>query len=245
MIQYSKMTLRRVVDDVMIRLNKHRSAVNMDWDTVIRAVNHSVKEVASLIMPYDGESFIRRMDVVNGTSMPREFVRRSRLLVERETDVYDEARYVDIKEYFNLTNSINVHDFNHSYDYAGIYAFWGEEATSTATDFRIHIHPVTLTGVLDYYAMPVLLTAETDVVPIPEEYMEIVIFSAMQRIYARTAQHSQITEVQKRMAMERQKIYELYINKRKQEDRELDSFVEPVIPLVGTRPSEGEVPKKL
>ena len=77
MIQYSKITLRRLIDELLIRMGKHRSAMNLDWDTIIRIANHSIRETASLIMPYEGASFIRRIEnVVNEQAMPRTFVRR-------------------------------------------------------------------------------------------------------------------------------------------------------------------------
>lgn len=248
MIQYAKITVRRLIDEVVIRLGDHRSDINLDWRTLIKYVNHAVREVASIIMPYESESFLKRIDgISNGDSIPREFVRASRLIVEKETDVFYEARDVDIKEYFNVTNDINVHTFNHSYDYAGIYTFWGQaDTTSVPIDFRIYVYPESLTGILDYYAMPDEITADTDIVPIPEEYVELVIYGTMQRVFARTTLHTQIMEVQRRMVAEKMKIYEKYIELRQKEKRELDSFVEPVVPFVpsGMRP-QGEVPKKL
>ena len=246
MIQYAKITLKGIIDEVIIRLGDHRSAINLDWDTLVRYANHSIREIASLVIPYEGEAFLRRMTIANESAIPREFVRRSRLLVERSEGVYDEARYADIKEYFNITNSINIHDFNHSYDHAGIYTFWGQaDTTSVPIEFRIYTHPTDLTGILDYYSMPAELTADTDVVPIPEEYIDIVIYTIMQRIFARTTIHAQITEVQKRLAQEKSKIFELYIAKQKMESRELDSFIEPVVPLAAPPPEKGEASKKL
>lgn len=247
MIQYSKITLKGLIDEVLIRLGDHRSDINLDWKTLVNYVNHSVKEVSSLVMPYDGQSFLRRIeDIENGDSIPREFVRTSRLLVEKEAGVFYEARDVDIKEYFSVTNSVNIHDFNHSYDYAGIYTFWGQADTGAdPIDFRIYIYPDDLTGILDYYSMPAEITQDNDVVPLPEEYIEMVVYGTMQRVYARTTQHAQIMEIQRRLAAEKMKIMELYVAKRETEKRELDSFVEPVVPFIPSKPTEGEVPKRL
>ena len=46
------MTLKQAVDEVLIRMGQHRTAINLDWDTVAMFVNRAIRETLTKTLPY-------------------------------------------------------------------------------------------------------------------------------------------------------------------------------------------------
>lgn len=253
MVNYSYITLGKAIDDIVLRIGKHRIPENMDWQMLAHFVNHAVYEVLATTLPYKDWAYIESVAVSNGSALPREYLKYVRCLLSNNGEKpYREARYVDVREYYTTTDWNRGQQWNIGSEKNPIYTIW-----TTGNVLTIYLYPNTLnltgtaptntvyptadmSGILEYYSMPPFAVLPTDILRIPYEYEEIVILSAMTRVYYKTGALQQIVETQTKIMKEKQKVIKLIMEKRDTEKRQLDSFIEPVVPMVDQKPLEGE-----
>jgi hypothetical protein len=265
MITYTNRTLLEVYNEVMIRLGVHRTAENSDWGTVVKFINNSIYEVLARTLPYKDWAYVNNMNVVNATVLPVEFIKAIRVMLQKDrTSPYMEARYVSPKEFFSLSNWQKQQIWNQGLADSGIYTIWGsiDGNINGQQNLSIYVYPNNLyqtgvapngysynpdilTGYMEFYRAPAFLVNNADVLPIPYEFEDLVVNYTLLRIFAKTQNAIQLNFIQSLLAPELLRIQEMFNEKRKTEKRELDSFIEPVIPQVAPPPNEGEVQSKL
>lgn len=265
MITYSNRTLKEVYDEVMIRLGGHRTAENLDWDTIVRLINNSINEVLFKTLAYKDWSYISQMQVANQAVLPVEFIKAVRVMLRsNENNPYHEARYVSPKEFFTLSNWKNEQIWNQGLAQVPIYTLWGNIniPANQAQQFVIWIYPNgqylqgqppagyaynsdVMQGYMEFYRSHTFLANNGDLIPIPYEYEDILINYILLRIFAKTGNLVQADFIKSQLDPEVKRIQEMFQEKRRTEKRILDSFAEPLVPTVQPATPKNEVPFNL
>lgn len=242
-LSYTTITLNQIYQEVRNRLSRYDKIESLDFDLVRRYINRAVQSVMYMTLPYKGWEYIEQVPVVINTVLPARFIKQVRMLLsESGNPPFVEARYVDPREYFSVTNNQRGQLWNIANIDNPVYTIWADNQPSR---LEVTITPATYEGVLECHMMPPEMTALTDFVAIPFEFYELVVLEALQRCIAKAEYNQYIQIISAEIQQERQKMIELFIEKRQAEKRELDSFIEPVIPLVGPREPEGSLQKNL
>lgn len=228
MIQYVGTTLKQLYDEIFIRLSDNRKVESFDWTTTCKLINEAIGEVVDAVLPFKRISFIETLAVGDLTEVPSRFISKERLMLQVSGTDYIEARHVDIKEWFSLVGT----EWNAGYLMQPIYSFWSftDGTASRRHRFYIKIFPTTFTGILEHFAVPVSIWLPTDIVPIPYEYMELVIALTLERIYMRIDEpqllqnlHKEILEIRKSNMMK-------YIESKQVKEKEFENYIEPTPP---------------
>jgi hypothetical protein len=241
MINYSNMTLLEAYNAIVDRLGGMRNAENTDWGTIVKCINKGVKEVVVKTLPFKSWAYINTVVISDNTALPREYLDYSRVLVNNVSGMLREARRVDPKEYWGLTDPDRKHAWNMSLDERPIFCLWGD---GNQSQLRIFISPARA-GYMECYLMPGDLVNEADEIPVPYEYVELVLLAATSRLMARLADQNYLLSLHQQIQGEVKKLGELYKAKKYAEKRELDNFAEPVIPSVPAPPEPGELSKQM
>lgn len=282
MIQYSRMTLKEAVDEVLLRMGQHRTAINLDWDTIAMFVNRAIRETLTKTLPYKEWCYMSTLKVTtnpfilpteaNGVAGGASFMSAIRLVLpHRVSDdllTYTEARQVDAKEFFTLSDWYKGHSWNAAKFKSPIYCLWGSRAASSPeavqTSARLYVAPFSSTvfsnmpdftqapfttppmdryvrstdeivsndrpGLLDCILAPARLTSETQLVPVPYEFENLVILYALARALAKVNAKSQMVETVAKATEETARVAQMYAQKRATQKLDLESFVDPVMP---------------
>ena len=245
MIAYSDITVEETISEIMIRMGRHRLNTNIDWITMLRYINRAIHEVMVKTLPYKRWAYMSQLVVADGTVLSNKLIGAVRLMISATGDPpYVQARKVDAKEYYEVSDTNRKNMWTGKTNRNPVYTIWGSSATNP-TEMVIYITPNTYIGILDCYIVPNDLTSQTDIIPIPYEFRNLVILSALSRVYAKTKDKMLIEEIRKEITEERNKITQLYMDMRMAKKRDLQSFVEPVVPLVEPQPEAGELKQKL
>jgi hypothetical protein len=227
MIQYQGTTLKQLYDEVLIRLRTDRKAEAMDWTTTVKLINQAIGEVVDNVMPYKRISFLETLSVADLSVIPSRFITKNRLMCMIDEGDWIEARYVDIKEWFSLINQ----EWNAGMLMQPIYTFWSiTSVTPRLHTLYIKIFPTTYTGILEYYAIPTVINLPTDIVPIPYEYMELVIALTLERIYMRIDEPALLQELHKEILGIRKEMLTQYVESKKVLEKEFEMYIEPTPP---------------
>lgn len=264
MIGYSFMTLQQVYDDVIGRLDTHRIAENVDFSTIRRYVNRAIREIVALTLPYKDWAYVQTLDVQHRTILPQRFIKHVRVLLSADgQSPYNEARFVAPREFYTTTDWSRGNQLNRASLERPVFTIWAaQDVGDTGSRLRILLSPNTeyqtgtaptgyqyytdnVRGKMECYLAPADLVNGGESLPVPYEYEEIIILLTLMRVYAKTAQPELLQQIQGTLALQRQAILQRYSEKKRTEKRELDSFVEPVIPLVSSPGQEGEASKDL
>lgn len=254
MITYSSMTLGEVIDGMLSKAQRHRTNINVDWATLASYVNNAAKEIMVSTLPYKEWAHNNVLDVTHGTLLPQRYMSHIRcMLSEDGSPPYREARYVAPKEFYRVSDWYGQNKWAMASETRPVFTIWGE-----ANEMNIYISPndqwetgtaptgyryygATYSGKLECYMSPPLMASETDILPIPYEFEDLLQLSALARLLARTGDYSRLDNLQRRIMAERQMAIEMFFEKRRTLKRELESFTEPVPPLVPPPPEEGEL----
>lgn len=117
-----------------------------------------------------------------------------------------------------------------SIDIDPVYWLWGDNNVNP-TRFVIYLAPDTYSGILEGHFIPQDLVNPTDIVTIPYEFIDLVVLGVMMRAYFKFQGQAGIREAIEKVAMERQNILNKFIEKRRAEEKELESFEEEVNPI--------------
>lgn len=260
MIAYSQMTYGQAYDEVIMRLSTFRIAENVSYLNVVYAINHSIKEAMSLTLPYKDWAYTTTIDVANRTILPRQYLGHIRALLSATGDApYKEARYVDPKEWWSTTDWYASINWTRAYGNNPIFTIWAVGGNLTFfcypnRDFQTGTAPYTkryvqageeVSGLLEYYHSPDELTLETDVISMPYEFEELIIMGAVWRLASKMLEQAMVQMLHEQLNAEKDKIMALVKEKMRTENRELDSFVEPVIPIIPPQIDKTEVPRRL
>jgi len=269
MIIYQNITLRQLIDEVALRATMFINPMNFDWDTLVIMANKSIKEVLVKTLPYKDWAYVETLYVSNGTILPRRFLKAIRVLIsETGGSPFNEARYVDVKEWYSVTNWQRKSAWNMASLERPIYTLWGylvTPATPSLNTARVSIHlapnsggqtgtappgieyytGADMSGIMECYTVPADLVGDADVIPIPAEFEELVVLNTLLRWVSKVADTQTLLGIQRQIAIERQKITERYMEKQRTEDRELASFTDPVPPFFDRKPTTGELPANL
>jgi len=279
MIAYSEITLQQAIDILFMEMGEHRNEENIDWDTLVLFINRAIREVMVLTLPYTDWAYVSNIEITHGGVLPRNYLKYLRVLASWEGQPpLREARYVDPREYFTLTNWQRRQEWNRCTWQNPIFTIWGQIAgvglvlppeptqltiylgpnddyiTGTAPAGYIYPipappnnpgDPLLISGMMDCYIAPDDITASNNVLSIPYEYEDLVVMSALSRVYAKTADREALVTTYKKILEEKRRINLLYFEKKRTERRELESFVEPIPPYAPRLEEPGELPQKL
>jgi hypothetical protein len=260
LIAYSQMTYGQAYDEVVLRLNNFRIAENVSYLNVVYALNHSIKEAMSLTLPYKDWAYTTTVGVVHRQALPRQYLGYIRVLLSATGQApFAEARYVDPKEWWSLTDWYAANSWTKGLGTNPIFTVWAVNGVPTFfcypnTDFQTGTAPMysryvlpteQMSGLMEYYHSPDELILDTDVLNMPYEFEEFIILGAVWRVASKVLDEQLLQLIHQSLNAEKEKIYKLATEKKRTEKRDLDSFVEPVIPLVPPQQDKTEVPRRL
>lgn len=146
MIQFSPMTLKACLDRVMLAVSQHRTAVNLDEGTVIMFINRSIREALLKTLAFKDFAYISTFRVtltntagipdtvanmrIAGMVLPTNYIRFKRVILRPpniEEGTYTEARYVDPKEFFTLSDWYKRQTHNRATVQNPIFTIWGQQ----------------------------------------------------------------------------------------------------------------------
>jgi hypothetical protein len=270
MIAATAYTLQQAVDQLMLLLGQHRTAVNMDWGTAALMVNRGWKHVAVRLLPLQEWMWIERLEVTWGTPMPPNFIRPRRALLSLTGEPpYTEARYVDVREFWTLSDWYRGQVWNAATLFSPIYTIMGERVTNGPPPLAIqptfYCAPYNLdapnnppsgfelpiprdagvdvlSGILEYYAMPDDLTDPQALLPLPLEYQNYAIYVAL--MYAVLKYNpAALSGIGAIVANVENELKETLLRMRKEKREQLGSFVEvlaALTPAQQPQPAEPE-----
>ena len=257
------MTLRRLIDQVLVVTDKQRLNTNMDWDSLVVLANRAAKEVIVQTIPYKDWAYTSQINVGPvSTTLPQNYLKFIRVMLSPTGSApYYQARYVAVKEFHRLTNWNQAHDYNRSYEKNPIFTIWAQKDIAGNNRLLCLVAPNQLDqtgtapswaeydtsayqGVMEYHLVPEIVNP-TDPIQVPYDYERLLVLKTLERVYQRTDAPMLFEETQRQITEERKRLVDLFLEKRRTEKRDLDSFTEPVIPFVQPQPQPGEAPERL
>lgn len=234
MLNYTQLTMGKLVEEVVFRLTQFRNEVNTDYFTIAHLANHAVNEIMTKSLPYKDWAYISTIQIADGTVLPREFLKTIRVMLQHPTTgVNKEARYSTPMEVYNTTNPILGVQQNRAYFIQPIYTLWGRVdngAVFAPSQTVVYLFPNTMNGVMNCYVAPQFNYAEAYQIPIPYEFEESVISGTLFRALQRIGLNKEANIVYSMIEQERLKALELLKAKKSTEAMNLDSFDLPVPP---------------
>lgn len=256
MIQYSPLTLQQAVDEVMLRVSEHRTEVNLDWQTIVMFINRAIREVTIGMLPYKSWGFTSTIGVNNGQPLPINFIKPVRVLLSAGgAPPYREARRVSPRELHSLTNWYNKQSFNAASSLWPVYTIWGpRSATVNQTPVQsarfMYMGPYTnsifgnqtgtaptgysyytgseMAGICDCYMSPRDLVNPTDLLPIPYEGEQIVILSAITRVFVKTGPADKLAYFQGLATKEQASLREQFAVRKRNEKIDFEALLDPM-----------------
>ena len=242
---------------ILTQLQTFRTAENFDFETALIYINRAVQEAFMLNHAYKTWAFTREVPVTNNASLDRAFIEPIRVWVSPDGQApYTEARKVSPFEYEKLSNWKYKQSWNSGVKAAPIYTIWGnnggiikifpniEHITGTAPNGVI-FPTANYSGIMECYSMPLWLYNENDVIPIPFEYSNLVLWGAISRYLAKTANLDYIKDAFEKLNEARIGITKASKEVQRAEKKQLDNFEEVAVPYAQPRPEPGEMKKKL
>lgn len=190
MIIYSSMTLKQAVDEVMLRIAKLTTSANFDYQLAVMYLNRARRDAMATSLPFKDWSYVKSVAITNSTELPQDFMMVARVILkDPAAEDYREARRLDPKEWWTMTNTHRPHSWNGANNLNPVYTIWGSDDVSTETwnskGLVAKVGPSTVTGFMEYYAEYGDMSADTDTLNVPYEYENLVIMMAIERIYSK------------------------------------------------------------
>lgn len=257
MIPYNKTRIQDLMNEVQVRLRNFVNPYNFDQEYLLTQIINAIRFSGFQFLPYKVWAFVDKIYVSHRTALPLTFIAPIRLtLVEPKV----EARYVDFREYFQLTCWRHKHSWNRPSPNNPIYTITGEnyqkviyiapnrdyQTGNPPPGFEYYNGP-DLIGVLEFHAIPDYnALTETSFFPLPEEFKEGVILEACIRILSKVADTHLLLNLHKNLIDFKSHLWNSYVQKLGTEYREMDEFVEQIPPFVSPPQSlQEELPNKL
>lgn len=248
MVNFYEITLGDLYLEVVVRLGNQRNE-HLDWTTITLFINRALQEVAISTLQYKEWYFTKTIDVTDGMALPLDYIKFTRVICNQTAGHYFEARYCDPKEFNALDYWKQTGWTRRTYENP-IFTLWGSPVsiylspstrtqTGTAPQGYYYV-PSTVTGKLEYYTLPARLVNPTDAVQIPYDYFDYIVLATMRRVCSYVSDPQMLVSIQRELGGATQKIINRYSEVRKVERRQIDSFIEPVIPIVPPTSQEGE-----
>lgn len=272
MLQFSQLTLDQAVDRVFIQMSQHRTATNLDYGTVAMFINLSIREAIIKTLAFKDFAYISTFAVSNGAPLdttnasniatmragglilPPNYVRWKRVILRAgDTGRYMEARYVDVKEFFSLSDWRNGNVFNRATLKRPIFTIWGaqevggnltiqsmprfycapftnavlNDQTGTAPTGYSYYTGAELNGFMDAYLAPEDITNGSDTLPVPGEFEELVLAFTMTRCLAKM-QAAGLDYFRALTMDETKKLRARYAERKKSDRTDLQAWIETV-----------------
>ena len=257
MIAYGNMTLQQAYDTVVMRLSRYRSAINTDWSTIVRSINRAIREAVLMHLPYKEWVNNYTLAVTHRLVLPLNYLAPIRVLLSvNGLPPYMEARRTDPREFYQINSWYGKNPWNQGVNFMPAYTIWGEVVlgikrqvihVSPNADFETAAAPagyayngVTMSGMMEYYAVPPFITLQTAVLPVAYEMEDLVVMLALERTLAKFGELNEVTQAHVLVEKEKARLVELYKEKKRTAKRELVSYVEPVPPVVQAPPQKDE-----
>lgn len=239
MLNYTNLTMGKLVEEVSFRATKFRAEYNLDYYTIALMANHAIYEIMSKSLPYKDWAYVTNIPVADGTLLPREFIKPIRVMLNEQGNNNVEARYATPMEVYQTTDNLYGIGYNLAYNIQPTYTLWGERDNGVPynpSQLYIYIYPTTRTGAMDCYVAPAFNFAENYSIPIPYEFEESVIISTLFRVLQHLGLSKESSIVFQYLSAERQKAITTLIEKKRTEVTNLDSFALPVPPFAPAQP---------
>lgn len=268
MIPYSKTTIRDIALEAEAIIREYINEFNYDIDTMIYYIIQSCRAVILSLIPYQLYNFVESVEVRHADTLPLNFVKEIRLIITNLSNK-PEARRVDIKEWYRLTNWKRKHKWNYASTQSPIYTITGAVSDplilnftgrmlsiyiSPNKDFQLNNTPPSgyeyyleddLIGILEYYAVPSFnLTLDSNF-PLPDQYRNMIVLMVALRFLAQYSDNYYSLNLHKELFNMKKQMLAQYQKEKIYERRELDVFVAPVPPLFNPPPIREELPSKL
>lgn len=188
------MTLKQATDEIMVRISKLTTSSNFDYLLATMYLNRARREVMSMSLPFKDWAYTKTgFAVSNNTELPQDYTGIIRVMLkDPAAQYYQEARRVEPKEWWTLTNTVRPHSWNGASNLNPIYTIWGSDDVSTTNwsnkGLIMMVAPSTVVGFIDYQAEYGDMTNDTDVLNVPYEFENMVIMMALERIYQKLAE---------------------------------------------------------
>lgn len=264
MVVYSKITIQRIYDELKLRLREFINPFNFDEDTIIYNIIAATNSLIYLLIPFKIWGFIRSVFVTHRAILPNDYIESFRCYVNAPVNLqWQEARRVSLREWFQVTSPNYSNIWNRARIETPIYCI-GPVRANLVQQRRlgIYIAPNTefigpgntppdiyngwpLIGLLEYYAaLPTNLTLN-DVLPIPDEFQEPVILQTCIRFLSTVADPRLLESLHQKLYENKIMLVKKFYEIKKQQKKELDTFVEPITPLPFQPNPETELAKDL
>lgn len=250
MIRYQNVLGSQIYNEVMLRLGDMRSGTNVDEGTIFKAINRALTEIWILTKPYKDWAYYKKVEITtNPYELPVDYYKYVRLLCNTDHGLR-ECRYADPKEIYSLTDDNQSQIWNKSSNTNPIFTVFGAMDTFVSTYMpttnwlHLYIDNFVDAAYLDYIAVPYLLNLD-QTIPIPYEYQQYVIQASLLRILNLVADPGSYQHIIQDLQFKKSIIINSLKAEQYTEKRELDNFVEPVVPYIPAQPIEGELQKQL
>lgn len=194
MVSYSSMTFKSAIDEVLLRCDQMRIAINLDGQHVRRFLASARREVMSLAVPFKDWAFVKPVAIADGVELPQDFIAPLRVQLKTSLDTnYTEARELDVREWQRLTASVGANTYNQALPSQPAFMLWGasdtDDAAFAAKGVVVYVAPVGVSGYMEYYASyDDSAISDTDTLNVPYEYENLVILSALVRVAMKAGQ---------------------------------------------------------
>jgi hypothetical protein len=172
-------------------------------------------DVVNFSLPYERWEYVNTLNVADYTAIPTRYLVHQRVLLGNI-----EARYTDIREFFNLALSKNI--INRASFFNPIFTFWGQ--TTAEHDLIIRVAPA-VTGTLEYYEMPAFPVNMTDIIRIPYEYESLLEDLILSQLYLRLKEMDKLKDIHLSISNRKSELIQEYKMYNETKVRELDTFV--------------------
>ena len=235
MTLYSQKTLADVYQDIALKLGTARLVEVYDLPSFSHFVASAMIDVVNFSLPFHRWEYVKSMVVDDLDAIPTEFLIQQRLLLGTDPEsgqpasldpnkpTYVEARFTDIREFFNLALSKN--SMNRASYFNPIYTLWGMSDGTGGHNLTIRIAPDTMSGLFEYYEMPVFPVAKTDKIFIPYEYESLLEDIILSQYYLRLKDFHKLETIHQSISNRKNELVEEFKKYNETKVRELGTFV--------------------
>lgn len=182
------MTFKSAIDEVLLRCEQLRIAINLDSQHVRRFIASARREVMALAQPFKDWAFIKHFAIADGIELPQDFIAPVRVQLKTSlATTYTDSRRLDVREWQRLTATTGGNTYNQALAVQPVYMLWGASDAADA-DFAtkgvvIYVAPAGVSGYIEYSASyDDSAIADDDTLNVPYEYENLVILSALVRV---------------------------------------------------------------
>lgn len=257
MIQYSKLRIIDIMDEVRNKVRIFINNFNFDHEYLLTQVIQAIRYSEFFLLPFKVWAFKDNLLVTHRAILPLTFIAPIKLTI---LNSQTEARYVDFREYYQLVNWRYKHDWNQPRQTNPIYTITGVNQNKVIfiapnTDYQTGNPPQGFTyyngppliGILEFYSCPDFTTLnEQSLFPLPDEFKKIIVLEATIRILSKVSDRERLLNLHKELLEDKTTMWNNYVQRLASERREMDDFTEQVPPFVSPPPTTpGELPNKL